>query len=780
MTLAENPVTQGDVVEGNLLTYTLTNDIAIEGNVGDQVFEMNIPAPVINRSDYEINLGAGLTLNAGVDGTPYTEDDTITYTVPSAGVMANTSRTFDIEIIEDNLIETDEALDLSITTNNSAYLSANGAANSSSKTIKDDIDNDNNIVTLTLSEVASPILDTVNEGTILTFKIDNDNPVAAGVPGQVLNLSVTGVEDTDYTITPTNDLTDNGDGTFTYNIPDKSVNSDAAAVFTLTINDDDLVEIPETLSLSVTISAPSDPDARAYYKMNDSNPAITKTIIDNDFIYVYLTSDTNSLTEPSTVDTLASSIHWTGGTFEQGLTMAEDLTITIGVSGDATSGADYILAATSAPLIPAMTTPDTPIIVTSDNAELITLKPDTLIEDDENLTITLGISGGNPDNSYIKFAKLDAPSTIKSEYTYTIQDNESDRLVFSAEYYLDGASVDQLTEEGEIKIKVCIPTGLSLPESPTVFYMGYVVTHSEFTEDNTFKATEDADFSSVNLRLPIDLSSGFEPDGCKVVDFLSILEIGNQNKFFDLEFTASDPRCTGNCIDKLTNQIIFNDDFTTISDTGLDQCVRSRNLYRYSGSCDQVANSNYYKQDADTTDFHPNLAFNFISYLSELDGGDGLTKVTIDQSDSTAYYCIQDNNTGFIWSNSSGPTTQGSIEGITTNQACNIEGVSGGPQWALPSVQELLTIVDLNPTSSLKPFVHDNSSANTYEPTNKLGLLKEGLDLSTTSLYWSNNTCTVEAESGATVDGILAVDFHLGEVICTPKTDSAHTIYVYR
>ena len=781
LTLAENPVTPDDVnvVEGNTLTYTLTNNIAIEGSVGDQVFEMNIPAPVINRSDYEISLRDGLTLNAGVDGTLYTADDTITYTVPSAGVMANTSRTFDIVIIEDNLIETNEALDLSITTNNSAYLSTNGGANSSSKTIQDDITNTNNIVTLTLSEVANPILDTVNEGTDLTFKLENDKPVATGVLPQILNFSVTGVEGSDYTITPTNDLTDNGDGTFTYNIPDKSVNPDAAAEFTLTINDDDLIELPETLSLSVTISAPSDPDARAYYKMNDSNPAITKTIINNDFIYVYLTDDTNPLEEPSTVNIVASRVYWTGGTFEQGLTMAEDLTITIGVSGDATSGADYTLSAISAPLIPAMTTPDTPIIVTSDNAELITLKPDALIEGDEKLIITLGISGGNPDNSYIKFSNQ-VSDTIKSEYTYTIKDNESDRLVFSAEYYLDGAPVDQLTEEGEIKIKVCIPTGLSLPGSPTVFGMGYVVTHSEFTENNTFKATEDANFSSVNSTLPIDLSSGFEPDGCKVVDFLSILEIGNQNKFFDLEFTTGDPRCNGNCIDELTNQIIFNDDFTTIADTGLDQCVRSRNWYRYSVSCGQVANSNYYKQDADTTDFYPNLAFNFISYQSTLDGGDGITKIAIEKSDNTAHYCLQDNNTGFIWSNSSGPTTQGSIEGITTNQACNIEDVSGGPQWNLPSVQELLTILDLNPISSLKAFVYDNSSANIYETTNKLGLLKEGSNLSTTSLYWSNNSCTVEAEAGETVDGMLAVDFHLGEVICTPKTDSAHTIYVYR
>jgi hypothetical protein len=275
--------------------------------------------------------------------------------------------------------------------------------------------------------------------------------------------------------------------------------------------------------------------------------------------------------------------------------------------------------------------------------------------------------------------------------------------------------------------------------------------------DNNQAASSCSDIGSYSLTRNLDLN-GLVNNTCVEFPVLYASEddTPDQNLAFDISMPTGDVRVSETNILN-SSLLILNTDLINLVDTGLIECVESGRNERWDTPCDSAdigPKGNYLKQDAVETDHYPKLAFTYVT-----DGTQpSLTKPNTDDGEQ---FCFQDNSTGLIWSDSSSLTQ---FNSIPTLDSCDLPINS----WRLPTVQELITIMELNPVGDTKPL-----------QGNILNLEKSGNNFwEHHSKYWSSDECNIGGVSG----GRWVVDLLSGHVECSgiDEADTNFAIKVYK
>ncbi|MDP3859664.1 MAG: Calx-beta domain-containing protein [Stagnimonas sp.] len=280
------------------------------------------------------------------------------------------TQTISVPVLADELDENSETVNLTLSAASQGSISdAQGVL-----TIQDD----DNAPVVSLSESASSVAE--GAGTkLIDFSIDKLSGRDVVIPFSTSGTASKGGTTSDYTTTPTTQVTITAGST--------------TASLTLNIDDDSRDEVDETAI--ITIAAPTGTDP-SYQK--GATATDTVTITDNDG-------------EPSVSFALATSSQAEGGTKQVVVSLSaasgQPITVNYGLSGTATSGADY----TVAPSAQLSFAPGE----TSKNVA-VTVKTDSLDESNETVVLTLN----TPVNANLGTA---------AAHTLTIQDADSSPTV---------------------------------------------------------------------------------------------------------------------------------------------------------------------------------------------------------------------------------------------------------------------------------------------------------------------------------------------------------------
>jgi hypothetical protein len=265
------------------------------------------------------------------------------------------------------------------------------------------------------------------------------------------------------------------------------------------------------------------------------------------------------------------------------------------------------------------------------------------------------------------------------------------------------------------------------------------------------------------------------------------------NKWFNLEVTNIDERCdTGtaskNCTDA-TDVIVLNSKLSNVLDTGLTQCLKGKDK-RWAVDCAQVENGSeagtvdYRKQDAQQTDktiasdLYPDLAYTFVNGTGE----------PVPEEPTAGEVCVQDNNTGFIWSGTildssnsyKNIRTYTAIDSIaekpdydcySTTESKGLNNADG-KIWQLPSVQDLMTIMDIENLKTARDF-----------GVRFTDLFGENLDENNVRFYKSNDvddTARYWTSTGCGFSHYFILNFLNGELACAANTEEHSIMMVYK
>ena len=755
--------------EGSYIDYSLTSDVSIDSSLAGQAFSINVTG--VSAEDYTITTQSGLTYDAG--------DNTYTY---SAG---DVNHSFRLSIINDGLIENSEELTLSIAEVAGSELKVNNSDFSSVKTIQDT--NIMDKITLTLAETPSSSA-TVNEGSTLTFTLTNEQAIAKGVVGTTIDLGLsTTLESTDYTIRfpESGDvnydanydglLTASGD-VLTYVVPSTgtsgvAVPANTSATFYVEILTDNLVEADESFTLEAVVSTPM-PGTRQFFQAVNPTPSLTKNINSKDFIDVYLTSDADDIIEAETNSAVA--VYWNSPEIDKELldvvTQSLDVVATL-ESSTATQSTSSDVNDFSLPgedigdfndlasfeLITHTT--DASNLAGGSGSALISIHEDDEIEETETINVALTLSStSHPLSPFIRFidsSTEDVLDDLKNSYSYSIVDDPEgvEKLTVTSETYLGGFAPEDKTSEliegGSIRIKLCYPEGKTITATDLSFTMKVADTVTADTSIYKYITTPDDSLSPTNLESGVlvntDMTGFTLEDGsmCKTAATITTTENTSiQSESFTLQLATSDTRCAGAQCFADAFFTVINNDLTSLVSTGLTQCVEEGVDKRRAVDCTNANVSDPYRHQDAWAKPYPNLAYTLINEDSK--------PVIKKSTGHSAQFCFQDNATGLIWSNSSQAVNNQSAS-VTLND-CNLQDKTG----SLPTVQELITLLDLNPQSTTKPLIGSN---------NLLEFLHVGNTFeSAHARYWTSTLCGT--------DKYMTVDMVTGLVACKDATES--------
>ena len=284
----------------------------------------------------------------GLDGTDYAAlSGTVTI---DAG---DTAATIDVSVIDDSLVELAETVTLTLDsiTSGDADIAIDGAADSATVTIADD---DSALVSIAASDPSAAEPGDDGQFTVsLTSAASTDTVVSYTISG-------TGLDGTDYATLS---------GTVTIDA------GDTAATIDVSVIDDSLVELSETVTLTLDSITSGDADIA----IDGAADSATVTIADDDSALVSIAANDASAAEPGD-----------GGQFTVSLTSAAstDTIVSYTISGTALGGTDYT------PLSGTVT------IDAGDTAATIDVSviDDSLVELSETVTLTLdSITSGDAD-----------------------------------------------------------------------------------------------------------------------------------------------------------------------------------------------------------------------------------------------------------------------------------------------------------------------------------------------------------------------------------------------
>ena len=230
--------------------------------------------------------------------------------------------------------------------------------------------------------------------------------------------------------------------------------------------------------------------------------------------------------------------------------------------------------------------------------------------------------------------------------------------------------------------------------------------------------------------------------------------------------------------------VIINDDFAindagvaNALDTGLDKCLENGLTAKNPTACGSV-DTGYSLQDAEQTTQYAKLAYTYINESGE----PVVTKPT------QGNVCIQDNNTGYIWTQTIvDPDGYNGFDwtdndfpgrdGSTTNIAiykCGFSNEDPDRSWSYASVADLLTILDaqkLRTQRNLGLLVSD-MDGNAIEESGAIIETATSITGDQNMRYWTYELCDVEK--------YFTVDFLTGEVSCEDQDLKRSVIGVYK
>ncbi|MFT7109501.1 MAG: hypothetical protein ACI843_001163 [Psychrobacter glaciei] len=543
-----------------------------------------------------------------------------------------------------------------------------------------------------------------------------------------------------------------------------AISAGAIKNFNVAIIGEEIVELDETVIPKITLHTGS-----SDYTEIDSTESkgATYTITNDDYINLEVIGGTCS--ELSSITTCAMTEGDTGSTvFTFKPTVAYqtqgiiDPTVSLSAVNTSTaSGSDYTFVNAVA-----LDVSVSNVGVTGLEKTFLTITGDKIIERNENVILTASIP---------PYVALNFPSG------FIIRND--DYVAVSSKNYMGLNQVDKLQEDGALKLEFCVPSGytyqnqnglsdITLTVTPTVsgtdtdFYKKATCLDINLLSDDAAVVTCDLASMSVERLISLD---GKTTGECATLDLMTASTdlVADQNVWFELAYATSDERCEGTCLEGHTIAVLNNDLISTL-DTGLNECIQSGINKRWDVRCDDATyapTGNYLKQDAAETDFYPDLSYTFIDADS--------AAVTAKPASGEA--CVQDNSTGLIWSSAieSNTTTNDytiNYSGDDTAQTswdCGIQN-SGSKTWQLPTVQELMSIMDLNPVSKSKPlnenriFDFKKTGSNYYNANAR---------------YWSSDLCTISAAN----DGAWTVDFITGHFVCENISSETNAkMHVYK
>ncbi|MFY0642694.1 MAG: DUF1566 domain-containing protein [Bermanella sp.] len=766
-----------DILANDTTKITVKNENASSGTEGNNtdtefMYPVGLSNPIAKNAS-SISLRVVPTVPGGdgkigsvmaADADDYTISNLDIHTYDSSATLDDTSLSLTIK--SDNALELDELIQLNLSLNLGS-LDTEGGINQINYTIEND---DAVIVNITS---ATSGLESVTSNTV-TYTLNNENIpkqnteiiIADNYPSINISHTTTGstASGSDFTAPSDFDI---------HTIGSEKSNGDSVEK-TLSINNDSVVEKDETVTLTFSDSV----DVTFNVNGSASN-SLSYVISNNDYISIeYRCSDTetpcNGSLEESGSNTQMKAVI-TAAYETQGLS-SDDRTFAftqgLAATVDAASSSDYIIGTVELPISVSAVNLD------SENARLtnaITIvENDNIIEKTEHFNLVL------PDNKYIQAQSAPTAFTITN----------SDFLTVNLE------TTEPTTDTTNYNLNVCRPVGKTIEGGNIT-----LTTSLSKVEDDLYQVIDDVTHLSC---ADIGLASGSSPE-CKddtegkIAEFEKIISTGDilecdttgttlftftphnsiqPNKWFNIEVTT-DERCditsTDSCIDS-TDVIVQNNELTNVLDTGITQCLQGRDK-RWAGDCTTVDDGtlvgpvDYQKQDAAQTtgenNVYPALAYTYVNETGQ--------PVAAKPDPDLVKACVQDNNTGFIWSATVLDSSNGNknIRAYTEaaglserdNYDCDIAD-DAGKSWQLPSVQELMTILDAEKLKTARELG--------IKFTNEVGEDVSGSPQFYTDLaydsanYWTSTDCD-------TGNGYFVLNFLNGELTCAAN-DEAHSI----
>ncbi len=626
---------------------------------------------------------------------------------PATGETGTVVNTFAITVKDESTVELGEMFTATLGLNAGSDYAVLGTSSVSHKITNDDF--------IALSLTASP-----------NFTEASSQHVAIMWTGAA---EVEGIPDTiEYAVTVTNGTASTSDYAVETSLPDIAVVTGAIAEnqvgdeAIVIIASDDIIENSETMS--VALSFLGTPEEKAEYAQYVTLPSSqTYTITNDDFIAVtakrFLTDD---------VTVLETAILAT----EEASTAPEYL-----AAQAALKEAQENLVTAQANLAAAQETSSDTTLESKAVAEAKTdVEEAQAAYDIENETVTDAIT-----------AEIAAASNLAS------------------------SEISILQEASTYQVEVCIPADKSIPAGAANVVITASITTTG-TDNEMLKLASCSDvalFNDAQVNTCTDISPGA---GAQVVRNIIVNDLAAgqcrsitlittdandtqyQNPSFDIAYSSTDDskRCELNCLEDQSITIL-NDDLINVVDTGLVECVQKSNGLFDLGCAD--TSDGYKYQDAAVTDFYPDLSYSYIDATGKPVQGKPATVATT---------CYQDNSTGLIWSQSSALVDFSTTPTISD---CGLTELT----WQTPSMQELMTIMELDPIGSIKPVSTDDGIGQ-----NLLNLQSTGFNFwEDTSKYWTRDACLVGANPGQ-----WTIDFITGHVECDLQTNKNYFISVYK
>ncbi|WP_284381999.1 tandem-95 repeat protein [Litoribrevibacter albus] len=354
-----------------VVTLDLANGVATDtagnGNIAatqfsttfDPVISLTASTNSVSETNGSVTLtassnvaaGADITVNLVLSGTASNGTD---YAVGATSLLipANQSQaTTTVTITSDTVVEGNETLivDIASVSGGATNSATENGTQQQTVTIVDD---DSVAVTLTAS--TSSVAEAAGSST-LTVTLDKTT-----FEDVVVNLGYSGTATSggDYTTSASSLTIASGQTTGTVS---------------LTATSDSTVEVAETIVVDIT-------GVSGGLASESGNQQQTVTIIDDDSVAVTLTASASTIAEATGTSTLTATLD--KATFE-------DVTVSLGYTGTATSGSDYTTSA-SITISAGQTTGSTTLTAVSD----------TMVEPDENIVVDItGVNGGSASES---------------------------------------------------------------------------------------------------------------------------------------------------------------------------------------------------------------------------------------------------------------------------------------------------------------------------------------------------------------------------------------------
>ena len=308
------------------------------------------------------------------DATPGSDYTSLTGTVT---ILANsTTAVIDVSVIDENLLEDNETVTVTLT-----GIASADAHVSLGATVSD---------TVTITD---------NDAAVVTINANGPNAAEPGNNGQ-FTVAISNPSDTDTVISysVSGDATAGSDYTVLTGTVTILANATTATI-DVSVLDDNLLEDNETITVTLTGITSGDADISLGATVSD-----TVTIADNDAAVVTINANDNTAAEPGNHGQFTVTLSNPSDT---------DTVISYSISGDATPGSDYTTLTGSVTILANATTATIDVRVIDEN----------LLEDNETVTVTLtAITSGDAD--------ISLGATVSD--TVTITDNDTAVVTINA------------------------------------------------------------------------------------------------------------------------------------------------------------------------------------------------------------------------------------------------------------------------------------------------------------------------------------------------------------